>query len=137
MKSTPSRWAVGVAALAYGASRALRARRAIALAGKSVAIFGGSRGLGLVVAQEMARQGARLGLFARNAEELAVAVDMVRTYGGEVFGHVCDVRDRAQVDVAIARQADVYGGVDVLINDAGIIQVGPFEHMRTRTSKTR
>jgi NAD(P)-dependent dehydrogenase (short-subunit alcohol dehydrogenase family) len=127
---TPTRWTLGLAALAYGASRALRARRAIAFAGTSVAIFGGSRGLGLAVAQQMAREGARLGLFARNAKELAVAVDMVRPCGGEVFGHVCDVRDRAQVDVAIARQADVYGGIDVLINDAGVIQVGPFEHMR-------
>jgi NAD(P)-dependent dehydrogenase (short-subunit alcohol dehydrogenase family) len=54
----------------------------------------------------------------------------VRALGGEAFAWTCDVRDRHEVTGAIGCQAGIYGGLDVLINDAGVIQVGPLEHMR-------
>ena len=128
---TAARWAVGLGAVAYGAARVWRAQQAISLRHASVAIFGGSRGLGLALAQTMAARGARLGLFARDPAELATALASVEGLGGEVFVHPCDVRDRGHVQEAIARQVDTYGGLDVLVNNAGVIQVGPLEHMRT------
>ena len=132
---TTTRWVLGLGALAYGAARVWRAQQAINLRHSSVAILGGSRGLGLALAQELAAQGARLGLFARDAAELEAARTLVEEMGGDlegsVFVHPCDVRDRAQVQAAIARQVEAFGGLDVLINNAGVIQVGPIEHMRT------
>ena len=127
---TAVRWAVGLGAAAYAAARLWRAQHAISFRDKSVAIFGGSRGLGLAIAQDLAAEGARIGLFARDEAELSIALDDVRGRGGEAFAHRCDVRDQAQVATAIARQVEACGGLDVLINDAGVIQVGPLEHMR-------
>jgi NAD(P)-dependent dehydrogenase (short-subunit alcohol dehydrogenase family) len=97
--------------------------------GKSVLIFGGSRGLGLVLARELAAEGARVTLAARDAEELDRAREDIEERGLGAGTVVCDIRQQRQVDAAIAQVAAERGGLDVLINDAGIIQVGPVEHM--------
>jgi NAD(P)-dependent dehydrogenase (short-subunit alcohol dehydrogenase family) len=110
-------------------ARAWRSRRAIDFAGKTVVITGGSRGLGLVIARALAAEGARLALVARDADELGRARMDVREYGTDVTTYVCDVRNRSAVESTIERIVADHGGVDVLINDAGIIQVGPLEHM--------
>jgi NAD(P)-dependent dehydrogenase (short-subunit alcohol dehydrogenase family) len=110
-------------------ARAWRSRRLIDFAGKTVVITGGSRGLGLVIARELAAQGARLALVARDADELNRARMDVKEHGPEVQTYVCDVRHRGAVESTIERIVADHGGVDVLINDAGIIQVGPREHM--------
>jgi short-subunit dehydrogenase len=97
--------------------------------GKVVLITGGSRGLGLVMARELAGQGARLALCARNAEELDRAREELEGVGAEVLTVPCDVTDPAQVDRLAAAVRERFGRVDVLINNAGIIQVGPMEVM--------
>jgi NAD(P)-dependent dehydrogenase (short-subunit alcohol dehydrogenase family) len=122
--------AAGVAAVFAGA-RVLRARRAIDFGGRVVVITGGSRGLGLVMARKLAAQGARLVLLARDDRELDRARRLLEEeHHAEVTAIRCDVRRRADVRAAVTRILDYYGTVDVLINNAGIIQVGPLEHMR-------
>jgi len=110
-------------------TRALRSARAIDFAGKSVVIFGGSRGLGLVLAREFASEGARVVLVARKAEELERALADLEGRGATVMTIPCDITDSPQIEATIDRIIDERGTIDVLINAAGIIQVGPVEHM--------
>lgn len=99
------------------------------LSGKTVLITGGSRGLGLVMARELVRQGARLAICARDAAELERARGELAQASAEVLTILCDVTDKAQVDEMISTIRDRLGSIDVLINNAGIIQVGPMEVM--------
>ena len=121
--------ALGIGAGLLVGVRAIRSIRAIDFAGKTVVIFGGSRGLGLVMAREFAAEGARLVLAARNREELDQAASDLEGRGVHATTIECDICDRGQVRAAIQRVVDEHGTIDVLVNDAGIIQVGPVEHM--------
>jgi short-subunit dehydrogenase len=114
------------------AARMWRRREPYEFAGKSVVITGGSRGLGLVMARQLAAEGARLTLVARNEEELQRAVEDLQTREPfvEVLAAPADIRARYQAERAIAMAVERFGGVDVLINNAGIIQVGPLDHMK-------
>lgn len=96
---------------------------------KTVLITGGSRGLGLVMAREFAREGARLVLCARDEQELEQAQLDLQKLDAEVMVVPCDVRNRADVNTMIATVNSRFGGIDVLINNAGVIQVGPIEVM--------
>src|ERR1051325_2341768 len=99
------------------------------LNGKTVLITGGSRGLGLVMAREFAREGGRLVLCARDEVELQSAQNDLETLGAEVMTVPCDITDKQSVTQMIERVNSRFGGVDVLVNNAGIIQVGPIEVM--------
>jgi short-subunit dehydrogenase len=94
---------------------------------KVVLITGGSRGLGLILARQLADEGARLAICARNAEELAVAKEDLQNRGAEVFTAACDVRNQSEVNNLIDAVCNYYGHIDVLVNNAGVIQVGPLE----------
>jgi len=127
--------AAGAVALLAG-RRVLRNRRAIDFTGRVVVITGGSRGLGLVLARQLAAEGARLCLLARDERELARARDqIVEQLGAGVATDImtvrCDVRRRADVRAAIDLILERWTAIDVLINNAGVIQVGPLEHMTT------
>jgi len=103
--------------------------RAYDLRGKTVLITGGSRGLGLVMAREFARSGARLALCARRDEELRRARASLESDGAEVMTASCDMGNPEQVEAMVAAVIERYGRIDVLVNNAGIIQVGPMETM--------
>jgi NAD(P)-dependent dehydrogenase (short-subunit alcohol dehydrogenase family) len=122
--------AVGLGALML--AQAWRRREGYDFANKSVVITGGSRGLGLVLARELADEGARLTLIARDGDELARAADDIRTRQpfAEVLTVAADVRQRSDAERAIGQAMEHHGRVDVLINNAGIIQVGPLDHMK-------
>jgi short-subunit dehydrogenase len=111
-----------------------RKRRADAfeLAGKVVLITGGSRGLGLVMARQLAEQGAKLAICARHADQLQRAEDELRSRGAEVLALACDLTERTDAERLITEVTDHYGRIDVLINNAGIIQGGPLENMEVR-----
>jgi short-subunit dehydrogenase len=96
---------------------------------KTVLITGGSRGLGLVMAREFAREGARLVLCARDQEELDQARLDLENRGAEVMVVPCDVTNQQDVKSMIAAVYTRFGAVDVLVNNAGVIQVGPLEVM--------
>ena len=112
------------------ARHAARSRRAIDFAGRVVVITGGSRGLGLVLARRLAAEGARLCLLARDQAELARASEQFPP-GLDVMTLRCDIRRRADVRAAVDAILERWTAIDVLINNAGIIQVGPLEHMTT------
>jgi NAD(P)-dependent dehydrogenase (short-subunit alcohol dehydrogenase family) len=122
-------WTVGAGACALVVGRLLRASRAIDFEGKSVLIFGGSRGLGLVMAREFASRGARVTLVARDLEELERARADIGSRARPATILPCDIRDRSAVDATVERVIQQQGVIDVLVNDAGIIQVGPLDHM--------
>lgn len=122
--------AVGLGALML--AQAWRRREAYDFGNRSVVITGGSRGLGLVMARELADEGARLTLIARDEAELSRAADDIHTRQpfADVLTVAADVRQRSDAERAIARAIEKFGRVDVLINNAGIIQVGPLDHMK-------
>lgn len=118
--------AVGVAAVAAWLAMG-RARRKTSFRNKTVVITGGSRGLGLVLARQFADEGAKLAICSRTADQLQRAESELKSKGTEVFSKVCDVRDQSQVENFIADVENRFGQIDVLVNNAGVIQVGPLE----------
>jgi short-subunit dehydrogenase len=114
----------------FFAVRALvRRSRQYDLGGRVVIVTGGSRGLGLVLARELAREGARLAICARDEEDLRRASADLEQRGAEVLAVPTDVTDRAQVEDMVRAVQERFGRVDVLINNAGVIEVGPMEVM--------
>lgn len=101
------------------------------LQGRTALITGGSRGLGLAIARELGRLGAHVTLAARNAVELDGAREDLESRGIGVSVLVCDLADRGEgrriVDQVIADR----GRVDIFFNNAGVIKVGPIEHMQS------
>ncbi len=99
------------------------------LRGKVVLITGGSRGLGLVLARHICARGGNVALIARDAEELARAKSDLATRRSTVMTIQCDLLDSEQIQAAVRRVIDRFGKIDILINNAGIIEVGPLEHL--------
>jgi short-subunit dehydrogenase len=106
----------------------LREKEEYSVKNKIVLITGGSRGLGLNLARHLLAEGAKVAICARSEKELesaALELNMI----DEVLAIQCDITDKWQVDAMMDEIRDKLGSVDVLINCAGIIQVGPFENM--------
>jgi NAD(P)-dependent dehydrogenase (short-subunit alcohol dehydrogenase family) len=90
------------------------------LAGKSVLITGAASGIGFCTAQEFARAGCRLVLVDVNEVALNKAAERVRSGGGEVLAYALDITDRAKVEAMAQDVLVKLGGLDILINNAGI-----------------
>ena len=116
--------ALGVAAGAWWIWREVRTRRA-RLVGQVALVTGGSRGLGFLIARELAREGCRVFICARDADELERARDALRADGHQVLALSCDVTDADQVQRLVAATIADLGSIDILVNCAGIIQVAP------------
>jgi NAD(P)-dependent dehydrogenase (short-subunit alcohol dehydrogenase family) len=108
---------------------ALRRSRWFEWEGKVVVITGGARGLGLVVARQLVEAGAIVAICSRTESQLKAAAEELIERGGEVFAAMCDVTDPEDVREFFAAVLDKWGRVDVLINNAGVIEVGPVESM--------
>ena len=124
---------VGAAALATAALAAAWRVRANRLQGKTVLITGSSRGLGLAMAREFGRRGARIVLTARDGGEL----DRARTLllrqevidgPDEVLVLSADLRKPEEAERLVERVSNTWGGIDILVNNAGVITVGPIEN---------
>jgi NAD(P)-dependent dehydrogenase (short-subunit alcohol dehydrogenase family) len=119
---------IGLAAC-YATKAYLRHRRWFDFAGKVVVVTGGSRGLGLVIARQLTAEGANVAICARTEEDVESAVAELRERGGSAIGMACDVRKPAEVRTMIGEVHRHWGRIDVLMNVAGIIEVGPLEAM--------
>lgn len=114
-------------ALAFAGSSKLKNFR-----GQSVIITGGSRGLGLALAKELVQDGALLTLLARDENELERARRLLcfeRT-DAKLLLIPCDVTKEDDLARALAESISHWGHVDMLVNNAGAILVGPFDSMR-------
>lgn len=133
MIKTFAKAALKAAALGGGlaaARAALRRWRAIELEGCVVLVTGGSRGLGLALARRFAAEGARLALVARTAADLEVAAGELRGRGADVLAYAADVRAPEDAAAAVEAAIERFGRLDVLVNNAGVIQAGPLAHMQ-------
>ncbi|HEU0251442.1 MAG TPA: SDR family oxidoreductase [Pyrinomonadaceae bacterium] len=98
---------------------------------KIAIVTGGTRGIGRAIAKSLVDAGAIVAITARSEEDLASAVSWLNeTKSGSAAGYVCDVRDYEQVKAVFAKVAEDFGGIDTLINNAGI---GLFEPVETIT----
>lgn len=111
----------------FAAGALVRRLRMAEMSGKTVLITGGSRGLGFAIAREFVSLGSKVAICARDQAELDRASAELRAQGGTVLTVVCDVAKAEQVQEMIRRVAEEFGPVDVLVNNAGIISVGPIE----------
>lgn len=111
-------------------NRHLNRSRDLDLTGKTALVTGGSRGLGLLIARELAGRGARVAVCARDEAELTQAGHIIRRdTGREVASFVCDIGVPDQVDRLVELVTDQLGTVDILVNNAGVVTVAPVEGM--------
>lgn len=121
--------AAAVAGAGYFALSRLTRRAPVDLHGKTVLITGGSRGLGLQLAREFGSQGAAVAICARDAAELDAARQDLTARGIRTHTVVCDVTQQEQVRLMVGEVEAQLGPLDFLVNNAGLIQVGPFSEM--------
>jgi short-subunit dehydrogenase len=123
--------AAGLAMGGFSCALALAARKAFRrfdLTDKLVLITGGSRGLGLALAREFLRRGSTVAICARNQDELSRARQQSAALDNRFFAFQADLRDRARAAQLIKDVQQQLGPIDVLVNNAGVIQVGPIEN---------
>jgi NADP-dependent 3-hydroxy acid dehydrogenase YdfG len=97
------------------------------LHGKVALVTGASSGIGEATAWALAREGASLALSARRADRLEALATELRRAGSEVFVHVGDLATRDGAQRAVDATVGALGGLDVLINNAGVMFLGPIE----------
>jgi NAD(P)-dependent dehydrogenase (short-subunit alcohol dehydrogenase family) len=98
-----------------------RISRLFRLDGKVAVVTGGSKGLGLAMAEGLAEHGADVVLCSRHEEECqAAARQLIHDYDRRARGMGCDVADAAQVDRLVQEVRDTFGRIDILVNSAGI-----------------
>jgi citronellol/citronellal dehydrogenase len=110
------------------------------LDGKVAVVTGASRGIGRDIAVVFAREGAKVVVSARTEKEgdfripgsIQTTLATIRNAGGEAIGVTCDVTDEAQVESLIAKTAQQYGRIDILVNNAAILIPGKVEEMQLR-----
>jgi citronellol/citronellal dehydrogenase len=111
----------------------------VSLAGKTLFITGASRGIGLAIALRAARDGANIAVAAKTAEPhpklagtIYSAAQEIEQAGGRALPLVVDVRDEASVTAAVRQCAQVFGRIDICINNASAINLAPTEQIDMR-----
>ena len=131
----PSQWVrttgllAGVVAASLAARALVRRANAISFRNRVVLITGGSRGLGLILARQFGSEGAHVVICARDEEELSRGVADLRSRGITATALVCDVCDQERVQEVVCEVEQQIAPIDILINNAGTIQVGPADTM--------
>ncbi|EMR02220.1 SDR family NAD(P)-dependent oxidoreductase [Cesiribacter andamanensis] len=122
----------GILSLGYFAAKSLYRsiqHKRYSFYGKVVVLTGGSRGLGLVMARQLVQEGAYLCICARDEQELSLARMELEDLGGHVLMVTCDITDPKAPAYLIEQAVQAYGRIDVLINNAGQMVVGPYMSM--------
>lgn len=101
----------------------------ISFRGRTAFVTGGSRGLGLLIAHELVRRGAKVAISARDADELTRAERQLRSDGGDVLTVEADMTMREEVEAAVQKIEQHFGPINILVNNAGTISVGPMDTM--------
>ena len=94
---------------------------------QTIALTGATSGIGLATARLASKRGAKLLLIARNEEALTRIRDELRADGGQAEYAVADVADRGQLEAALARATETFGGIDAWVNDAGAFIYGALD----------
>ncbi len=126
---TAWKWGMGILAGAALLPSLARFRRSYDLNGKVALVTGGSRGLGLALSRELLARGAKVAICARNEVELEAARQELAAKGGDVLAVPCDVTLPQDVSQLVQRVRERFGQIDVLVNNAGAIEVGPMPTM--------
>lgn len=95
-----------------------------------VLVTGASSGIGRALAVELGRRGARVGVLARRAEALIEVAGEVERAGGRALALTADVRDAAEMERAVARVRELWGGIDVLVANAGMSTTTAAKNLR-------
>jgi NADP-dependent 3-hydroxy acid dehydrogenase YdfG len=95
------------------------------LTGAVAIVTGASSGIGAATALRLAQAGASVGLLARRKDRLAALVAEIETAGGKAFAVPSDISDRKQAEAAVAAVVERFGRLDILINNAGLMLLGP------------
>ncbi len=113
-----------------GAAESLSTPLLATLAGRTLFVTGGSRGIGLAIALRAARDGANIAIAAKTAEPhpklpgtIYTAAAAIEAAGGQALPLVVDVRDEAAIEAAVARAAERFGGIDICVNNASAIDL--------------
>lgn len=130
MKTFPG--LVGAATLGFFAFRAFASRRMTGYSDRVVLITGASRGLGFILAREFLEEGAKVIVCARDSKELNGAQKDLQRFGPNLLTYTCDVSEEQEADKMIQFVFKKFGRLDVLVNNAGIIQVGPIGTMTNK-----
>lgn len=91
----------------------------LSLTGRNAVVTGGGRGLGRAMAKAMAKAGANVLVAARTREQVEEAVAEIRADGGNAVAWTADVTDSSQVDAMVAACVDAFGGIDIMVANAG------------------
>ena len=109
------------------------------LAGRTLVMSGGSRGIGLEIAKRVAADGANVALIAKTAEPhpklpgtIYTAAEEIEAAGGQALPIVGDVRDEVQVADAVAQAVERFGGVDIVVNNASAINLAPMADLEVK-----
>jgi len=105
----------------------------VEIRGASALVTGAGRGIGRAIALALAREGARLTVVARNATELDSLVSEIEAAGARGIAFAGDLRSRSACDAAVAAAASSFGGLQLLVNNAGVGQHAPVEETDDQT----
>jgi len=98
-----------------------------AFRGQVVIVTGASAGIGKALALQLASQGAKVAIAARRAERLEQAATECRSLGGEILALPTDVSDESQCEALVDRTIVTFGRLDMLVSNAGMAVVAPFD----------
>ncbi len=101
----------------------------LGLTGRRALVTGGSKGIGLAIAEELVGEGVDVAICARNAAEVGAAGARLRASGRIVHAQTADVTDPEQVIDLVAHSVTALGGLDILVNNAGAAHPGNFESL--------
>jgi citronellol/citronellal dehydrogenase len=103
------------------------------LEGKTAFVAGASRGIGATIAHALAAAGASVAVAARSEQEgklpgtIGEVADSIRAQGGTALAVACDVTDESSVENGVATAVSEFGGIDILVANAGVLWLGPIE----------